>query len=198
MKGIDVSENNGYVDFHEVKAAGYDFVIVRCSYGKSGRDEMFIDNVNRAHEAGLMVGAYHYDYSLDTDDALMNTLNCKSAINESGVLLELPVFFDMEDADGYKKRNGFSFDPELVTAICKVFCDNIGLNHGIYASESWFNSRIDWRSLGCAVWNASWYGTAPNEPNPNDDTDGIKGFLWQYTDSAEIGGKYYDADWMYE
>ena len=33
MRGIDVSENNGEVDFQAVKNAGYDFVIVRLGYG---------------------------------------------------------------------------------------------------------------------------------------------------------------------
>ena len=41
MKGIDVSENNGSVDWQAVADAGIEFAIVRASYGKTGRDEMF-------------------------------------------------------------------------------------------------------------------------------------------------------------
>lgn len=192
-KGFDVSENNGYVDFEQAANEGYEFVIVRSSYGKSGKDENFLDNVNRAHAAGLKVGAYHYSYALTPDDALQEAQNCREVIDSAGVLLELPVFFDMEDADGYKARHGFDFDN--INPICRVFLDNIGLNCGIYASESWFNNYIDWPMLGCSVWNAAWIGG--DNPYPNTDYDGIQGYMWQYTDRAFIAGKWLDADWIY-
>lgn len=195
-KGFDVSENNGYVDFEQAANEGYEFVIVRSSYGKSGKDENFLDNVNRAHAAGLKVGAYHYSYALTPDDALQEAQNCREVIDSAGVLLELPVFFDMEDADGYKARHGFDFSAGNITEICRVFLENIGLNCGVYASESWLDNYIDWQGLGCSVWNASWY-SEQTEPNPDDNVDGIKGYMWQYTDKAYIAGKYLDADWIY-
>ena len=195
-KGFDVSENNGYVDFEQAANEGYEFVIVRSSYGKSGKDENFLDNVNRAHAAGLKVGAYHYSYALTPDDALQEAQNCREVIDSAGVLLELPVFFDMEDADGYKARHGFDFSARNITEICRVFLENIGLNCGVYASESWLDNYIDWQGLGCSVWNASWY-SEQTEPNPDDNVDGIKGYMWQYTDKAYIAGKYLDADWIY-
>lgn len=195
-KGFDVSENNGYVDFEQAVNEGYEFVIVRSSYGKSGKDENFLDNVNRAHAAGLKVGAYHYSYALTPDDALQEAQNCREVIDSAGVLLELPVFFDMEDADGYKERHGFDFSAGNITEICRVFLENIGLNCGVYASESWLDNYIDWQGLGCSVWNASWY-SEQTEPNPDDNVDGIKGYMWQYTDKAYIAGKYLDADWIY-
>ena len=92
----------------------------------------------------------------------------------------------MEDADQYKARRGFAFDPAEMTAMCKAFIDTLGLNCGIYASYHWLTNYIDWRSLGCAVWNAEW-----------GSTDDIKGYMWQYTDSAQIGGKSFDANILY-
>jgi len=72
-------------------------------------------------------------------------------------LLELPVFFDIEDADGYKARHRFNFGKRNVTAICRAFLDTSKpLDCGIYASYSWLQDYIDWRILGCAVWNAQW------------------------------------------
>ena len=38
VKGIDVSENNGRVDWQAVADAGQRFVIVRSSYGRYSRD----------------------------------------------------------------------------------------------------------------------------------------------------------------
>lgn len=184
MRGIDVSENNGAVDWQAVKDAGIEFAMIRCSYGMHSKDSMFAENVAGAHAAGLKVGAYHYSYALSVEDAIQEAANCREAIESTGQLLELPVFFDMEDADGYKARNGM---PENITAICKAFIDNIGLNCGVYASYSWLTNYIDWRSLGCAVWNAQW-----------GRYDDIKGYMWQYTDSLAIADKYFDGNILYQ
>ncbi|CQR71695.1 Autolytic lysozyme [Sporomusa ovata DSM 2662] len=187
MKGIDVSENNGTVDWQAVANAGIEFVMIRCSYGLQSKDEMFAKNVAGAKAAGLKVGAYHYSYALSVEDAIQEAANCREAIESTGQLLELPVFFDMEDADGYKRRKGFAFDPTEITDMCREFIDNVGLDCGVYASYSWLADYIDWRSLGCAVWNAQW--------GRNDD---IRGYMWQYTDNLVIDGRAFDGNIKYE
>ncbi|CUH95638.1 hypothetical protein P22_1712 [Propionispora sp. 2/2-37] len=186
MRGIDVSENNSRVDWQAVADAGIEFTIIRSSYGLQSKDEMFAQNIARAKAAGLKVGAYHYSYGLSVADAIQEAANCRSVIDSTGQLLEFPVFFDMEDADGYKRRNGFAFDPAEITAMCKAFIDSIGLDCGLYASYSWLTGYIDWRSIGCAVWNAQW-----------GSSDDIKGYMWQYTDSLNIGDQYFDGNIKY-
>lgn len=186
IRGIDVSEHNGVIDWQSVADAGIQFVMVRCSMGKSMQDSMFLQNVEGAKAVGLQVGAYHYSYALTVEDAIQEAVNCRDTIARAGVFLELPVFFDMEDADQYKARKGFAFDPATITAMCQAFIDNVGLNCGVYASYSWLTDYIDWRSLGCAVWNAQW--------GNNDD---IKGFMWQHTDSLIIANKSFDGNIKY-
>ena len=112
IRGIDVSENNGYLDADFWKAvveAGCKFAYIRCSWGNGHEDGEFRHNVQMAHEYGLLVGAYHYDYSLTPDITATHARKCAAIIADSGVLLELPVFFDLEDADGWKDRNGYDF-----------------------------------------------------------------------------------------
>ena len=187
VKGIDVSENNGFVDWQAVADAGMKFAIVRSSYGRNSRDENFLRNVDGAHSVGLKCGAYHYSYALTPEQARREAQNCKRAIDEAGVLLELPVFFDMEDADGYKAKYGFDFSAYNVTEICRTFLEEIKpLDCGIYASLSWLENYIDWEDLGCAVWNAQW-----------SSQDDLKGYMWQYTDSLNIGGKLFDGNILY-
>lgn len=186
LRGIDVSWNNGAVDWQAVANAGIEFAIIRSSYGLQSKDPLFVQNVAGAKAAGLRIGAYHYSYALTVADAIQEAANCRETIDSTGELFELPVFFDMEDADGYKKRHDFAFDPAEITAMCKAFIDNVGLDCGIYASYSWLTNYIDWRSIGCAVWNAQW-----------SRNDSIQGYMWQYTDSLEIGGKYFDGNIKY-
>ena len=201
MFGIDVSENNGYVDWDAVKDAGVEFVIVRSSYGRNNADDMFLHNVNEAHDRGIICGAYHYGYGLTPYQAKQEAENCREVIEDAGVLLELPVFYDMEDADGYKKRNGFDFNYVNCTEICRTFLENINLNSGIYASESWFNDYIDWISLDCPVWNASWVdGEFYDFDSALEESyeDGIQAYLWQFTDKFVINGKVFDGNIMYD
>ncbi len=187
MKGVDVSIFNGYVDWEKLKSAGIDFAICRSSYGKKHFDETFARNVEGAHKAGLICGAYHYSYALTPNDAVQEADYCKWLIENSGVLLELPVFFDMEDGDGYKSYYGFNFSRRNVTSICKAFLDNIKpLNAGVYASYSWLEDLIDWQSLNCPIWNAQYYRQ-----------DFFKGFMWQFTDNLIIGGKQFDGNILY-
>ena len=152
--GIDVSENNGRVDWEKVAAAGMKFAIIRSSYGRSSADGEFVRNVIGAHNAGLQCGAYHYSYALTPEQARQEARSCKKIIEDAGVLLELPVWFDMEDADGYKRRHGFDFSASNVTEICRAFLQEIKpLDCGVYASLNWLENYIYWRDLGCAVWN---------------------------------------------
>lgn len=188
MRGIDVSIFNHPVDWQAVKAAGYDFAICRTGYGKSNYDESFVANVNGAHDAGLICGAYHYSYALTPADAIKEAIFCKRIIEDAGCLLELPVWFDMEDADGYKSCHYFDFSRRNVTKICKAFLDAIKpLNAGIYASYDWFERLIDWQSLNCPVWNAQW-----------GSHDFLQGYMWQFTDSLIIGGKVFDGNIIYD
>ena len=187
VKGIDVSENNGFVDWQAVADAGMKFAIVRSSYGRNSRDENFLRNVEGAHAVGLKCGAYHYSYALTPEQARREAQNCKQAIEDAGVLLELPVWFDMEDADGYKRKYGFDFSSENITEICRTFLEEIKpLDCGVYASLSWLENYIDWQGLGCAVWNAQW-----------GKRDDLQGYMWQYCDDLNIGGKVFDGNILY-
>lgn len=188
MRGVDVSIFNENVDWQALKAAGIDFAICRTGYGKSGFDENFQHNVEEAHKAGLICGAYHYSYALTPSDAAAEAAFCKGIIERAGVLLELPVWFSMSDADEYKKRHFFEFTRAHVTNICKAFLDNIKpLNCGVFANLSWLEEYIDWQSLGCEIWSAQW-----------NTEDNFKGRMWQYTNALTIGGQTFNGNILYE
>ena len=195
IRGFDISENNATSDyglvpdalFSAAVDAGCKFVYVRASWGNGHEDTCFKDSVEKAHAHGLKVGAYHYDYGLTPDDAARQARQCADIIDCAGVLLELPVFYDMEDTDKWKQNHGFDFNRSNITAMCQAWLDNIGLNSGVYASLSWLQNRIDWQGLGCSVWNAEW-----------GDTDDLGGYVWQDTDRLWLDNFSVDGDWMYD
>ena len=62
----------------------------------------------------------------------------------------------MEDADGYKAKNGFP-ENETIAAMCKTFCaamEDAGNKTGVYANLDWFENRIG--DTGYDKWIAAW------------------------------------------
>ena len=61
VHGVDLSENNGAVDFAALQAAGAKFVLLRCGYGndlaESRTYKRFLENVRKAgRDCGLPGG----------------------------------------------------------------------------------------------------------------------------------------------
>lgn len=173
--GIDVSEHNKGIDFASLHPRP-SFVIVRASYGcvKDKCVEQFIKTLDKL---AIPYGVYCYSYALSIE----------SAEKEASFLLKMivnwnvrcGVWYDMEDADGYKARKGLQ-SPLLITGMCKAFCsmvENAGYYTGIYASKSWFGSKI----IGLDQfdkWVAYW-GT-PNDGKKRTDTSSM-GSMQQYS-----------------
>ncbi|MDR3565600.1 MAG: GH25 family lysozyme [Negativicutes bacterium] len=193
MKGIDVSYHNGNVDWQAVVDAGYKFVIIRLGYGIRHLDPKFVDNVNGALAAGLKIGVYYYSYALNVEDAKAEAQFVQEVLQEHGVNPELGIWYDMEDADGYKERNGMP-DNQTITDMCSAFICSLnesGCSHvGIYASYSWLTSKIDTSQLADYVpyWNAQW----------GKRSDFLAAQMWQFTDSLDIGGQTFDGNEYYE
>lgn len=191
MRGIDVSENNGVVDWGAVKANGFDFAIIRIGYGRGNLDSEFYNNVNGAINAGLAIGVYHYSYAMNEENAADEAEFVLNTLNDAGLTadkLPMGVWFDMEDADDYKVNRGMPTSQQL-TNICSVFINKLWqagyVNTGLYASYDWLVNVLDISQLGgCAIWCA--------QLNNQCDYEGAN--LWQYTFSENIEGKEFDAD----
>ena len=194
-KGIDVSENNGWIDWKDVKANGIEFAIIRLGYGRGHMDTLFYKNVNEALEAGLKIGAYYYSYALTKADAKAEAEFMMRILEECGLTpgkLEMGIWFDMEDADGYKERHGVT-SPLVITGMCNEFiaeCNRHGYNCGIYASLDWLVNRImmnvlpEYVPVWCAQWShiCDWHHPA----------------MWQFTDCLKVGNRYFDGNWYLE
>lgn len=193
MKGIDVSYHNGEVDWQAVIKAGYEFAIIRLGYGNRHLDPKFGDNVSGALAAGLRIGVYYYSYALDIEAAKAEAQFVHEILQQYCLNPELGIWFDMEDADGYKERNGMP-DNQTITAMCSAFiCElnNIGYAYvGIYASYFWLTEVIDTALLADYVpyWNAQW----------SSSNDFPRARMWQFTDHLNIGGRIFDGNVYYE
>lgn len=192
--GVDISENNGSVDFAALNGSGVKFALIRCGYGDniaSQDDSRFFENVRKAQAAGIPYGVYLYSYALNTAQAKSEAAHALRLLGQ----IAKPtygVWFDMEDGDDYKARNGMPSNDTLVK-ICEAFCVELeaqGYYTGIYSALSWLNnqlndSRLDKYDKWVAQWNATCDYRKPYG-------------IWQYTNKLYIGGRRFDANWAYK
>ena len=194
-RGIDVSENNGRIDWKEVWANGIEFAIIRLGYGRGHMDSLFYENINGALDAGMKVGVYYYSYALTKADARAEAEFMTYILETSGLTpakLEMGVWLDMEDADQYKQRHGVT-SPLVITGMCNEFiaeCNRHGFNCGLYANLDWLQNRIRTNVLPeyAPIWCAQWASSC--------DWPGV--YMWQFTDSLKVGQKYFDGNYVWE
>lgn len=58
-QGVDISAQQGEIDWRKLRAAGADFAYIKASEGSDIRDVRFAENWQNAREAGLRRGASH-------------------------------------------------------------------------------------------------------------------------------------------
>ena len=150
MKGIDISQWQGDIDLAPYRNG---FVIVRGGFWTSV-DPWAERNIQKCEELSIPWGLYWYSYAINEAQAAQEAEACLRFLN--GRKPRLGVWFDMEDADGYKAKNGFPSDG-TITAMCRAFCNEMrkaGNKTGVYASLSWFDTHIG--ETGYDRWIAAW------------------------------------------
>lgn len=183
MKGIDVSRWQEGIDFNAVRAAGYDFVILKAGGSDDGfyTDRCFESFYDQARTAGLYIGAYYF-VGPEFTSAEDGRADAERFIRILGNrLFEMPVFVDIECTRPADKGG--------VTEAAIAFCETMeeaGYYVGIYASEcSGFRDRLDAKRLtNYTWWVAAWGDAEPDIPYG----------IWQYNNNGRVGGVTVDED----
>ena len=131
IKGLDVSEFQGEVDWERVKAAGYKFAMLRAGYGYDTVDKQFRRNASECNRIGLPIGAYWFCYAFSPEKAAQEADGCISTI--SGYRLDYPICYDIEQASAdYIEKQGVPFTSTLARSVVTSFCNRIEAK-GYYA-----------------------------------------------------------------
>ena len=200
-KGIDVSSHNGYIDW-EAAAKDIDFAILRLGYGggsDGGDDSQFVTNVKACEDYNIPYGVYLYSYALNSDiDTKVEIEHVSNSLKYANPNLGTKVFFDMEDADGWKKRHGIYDNNQLLNTITNKFCagvESLGLSCGIYANVDWLTNKLNAQELAkkYTIWVAIW----PDNANINSFSSAYNlrpaynlttYNYWQFTSNGRING----------
>ena len=173
FKGIDVSKWQGEINWEKVKASGVDFAILREGYGLQ-IDKKFKENCEKAKAVGMNIGVYHYSYASSAFDAKNEAEFCLG--NISGLELEYPICFDIEEKEMLKLSN------ETRTEIVKAFCEEIekaGYYATFYCNLNWLENYLNYENLKqFDLWLARWSNTKPSQECG----------IWQYSSQGKIDG----------
>lgn len=189
-RGIDISAHQGNIDLGALKNQ-IDFVIIRVGYGTKGTiDNKFKRNADLCKELGIPMGFYWYSYALNVAGARDEAKAFLNAIEP--YTPEYGCWFDMEDADGYKKRNGMPGNA-ILRDMCYEFCKTVedaGYYSGVYASLSWFKNQLAGDRLSrFDKWVAMWPTSGGKQKGLSVDPNSETGWsLWQFTSDGNFSG----------
>ena len=194
FKGMDISawqDTISTANFKKAMASGIQFVILRVGYtGSSSKkptiDSVFENNYKNAIAAGLPVGIYFY--SLATTAAAAKQEANFVLEKLKGKKITYPVYLDVED----NATQGKASKSALAT-VCNTFCETIaadGYKAGVYASLSWFNSKIGTITAPHTKWVAQYYKECQYKGTYD---------MWQYSSSESVPGiaSRTDVNWCY-
>lgn len=150
--GIDVSEWQGSIDWHNVKADGIDYAFVRAGATTNSsfslkKDSQFDTNMRETKEAGISRGIYWYSQATTEDEAIKEAKKLVSLAKSYDV--ELPLVMDLEFSGGrfdsaYNswRAQGSTYAKEKMTSISEAFlgyCKSQGYGAALYLSTSLAN-----------------------------------------------------------
>ena len=198
--GIDVSRWQGNIDWAQVKAAGYKFVMIKIGGRSTGSDgSLYIDayfeqNIEGALSNGLQVGVYFFSQALNVREAqeeaslLINRLN--------GYNITYPVAFDWETSDGYRTYNANISNGDF-TRIVNTFLsmvENAGYNGMVYGNwNDLYRFDIEGVAQRYKVWYARWWNkyqqTSDNYVAGEETPDVPFPYqMWQYKSTGRVPG----------
>ncbi|SHJ50519.1 RICIN domain-containing protein [Parasporobacterium paucivorans] len=183
LSGIDVSSHQGNINWGEVRSSGVDFAIIRIGYGDDilNQDDRYaVYNMSECERLGIPYGVYLYSYALNFDNVNSEVQHTLRMINGRNPVMG--VYYDMEDADGYKAKYGMPTN-DMLSQFCVSYMtqiSNMGYQTGLYASKYWLTNILTSPQLnGFDKWVAQW----------NDTCTYSEDFvMWQYASDGSIPG----------
>lgn len=188
VKGIDVSEFQGKIDWNKVKSDEIKFAIIRCGYGMDiikQDDTYFGRNMSECERLNIPFGIYLMSYANTVEKArseAQHILRLTKGHNPT-----LGLWYDVED-----NNTSGSVSKETLTNIINTFCNtvkNAGYKVGVYASLNWLDNKIEKQiKENYPIWVAQYNNECQYEG---------KYILWQYTSKGKVNGISGNVDMNY-
>ena len=194
VRGVDVSKYQGDIDWAKVKAAGYDFAMIRLGArgyesGNLVLDDNFVSYITGARNAGLNTGVYFFSQAITEEEVIEEANFTVGALMNYGATY--PIAIDIEWIEDDKARTDDLTAMDR-TELAVKFCDTVkafGYTPMIYASRDMLIAGMHPDLLeDYEVWLSDDY-------EPEDGTDYPYAFsMWQYSRKGKVDGITGDVD----
>lgn len=172
MKGIDISNNNGNINFNKVKLDGVDIAYIKATEGTTFKDGYLDTNYSNARCAGLKTGFYHFLVGTSAPETqatnFYNTIKDKT--NDIIPMLDI--------------ETNFSGLMDYAIRFINKFKELSNLPIGIYTYTG-FMDNLDSRAADYPLWEANYNNSPWNLPS-NSIWDNRVGH--QYTEKGSVNG----------
>lgn len=172
MKGIDISNNNGFVNFTKVKNTNYELIYIKATEGTTFVDPYLETFYSRANALDFKIGFYHFLVSTSRPETqAINFYNqIKNKKNSLKPCLDIETTgYDIMD---YTNRFISKFESLCSLPLC------------IYTSPYYANANLDSSLNRYSCWIANYGTNTPMETN-----------IWgsnyaghQYTEKGQVSG----------
>lgn len=188
--GVDVSDNQGVIDWKQAAGDGCQFAILRSVRHSGKTDYQFDSNLRGCRENDIPVAVYKYTYAKTVEEAEKEAQQVVDLLGKHGLVCK--VFWDVEDR-GYLYKLGKAKLTEVIKAAQRVI-EGAGLEFCLYTglyvyNENWF----DFAQFDCPLWIARYpvKGTKTLRDVPADKYipsvgRGIYG--WQFSSEGKVNG----------
>lgn len=171
--GIDVSSYQGSIDFENVKRAGYTNVYIRAGSGNDFTDSYFLQNYERAKNAGMKIGFYYFVTARSIGEGISQAERFWSLISDKK--------FDMRPVMDFEEFGNLS--REEINSTARAFLETLHRLSGVRPSvySDYYNTTELWNEdlSEYPLWVADYNGGI-NPPS---------GGVWQYWSAFQYSDK---------
>jgi lysozyme len=195
VRGIDVSHNNGTVNWDQLAPAGISFAFAKASQGVHIADPQFATNWAAMKDAGVLRGAYHFigfpqatTPQSSWNDDMHGQIDHFLSLMGTPQAGDLPPMLDLEDGDSPARRKALiASDRSAALALIAETINYLTTQLGSFWSSELGDPTADEMSFGNYPW---WLAQYPIGVHPAQPISGPPGS----TDQGEAGSfDEYDA-----
>jgi GH25 family lysozyme M1 (1,4-beta-N-acetylmuramidase) len=188
--GIDVSDFDDFVNWQQVRSAGYSFAFAKATEGGTFRADTFPGNWRRMQGSGIIRGAYHFFRPLvNSDTQARNFLDYVASVDPIQHD-DLPPALDLEHFPESVGRQWASISKAERVSRVKEWIDIV--ENEIKRKPIIYTSFGFWDGFMSGVRDFSnyplWVAHYTNNSKPLIPNEWSTWTFWQYTDTTEVPG----------
>lgn len=195
--GIDVSDNQGYIDWKKVKRAGVGYAILRSTRGSGNPDKQLASNIKGCQDNGIPIEFYKYSYAMSNSKAKKEALRVIEVLKGYGILPGKNTVIWLDIEYGKQLALGKKAVAEIIDNFKEIII-NSGYGYGLYMGKYAYEKQINGALIHDDLWIARYYagekvmqfGTSPNDAYKPTVAAGSKSVLngWQFTSHGRVAG----------